>query len=224
MVVSSFIIATAAALLMLLVLVGFNRATYLRGRIKMARELACFLDDADVPDLNHGSGTWRGMPVRIALNHFSIDYQVDLPYAVVPYRELLERHGGQDLAQRLRALELRVDEHDRLVGSAPRENGLAESLISIEKRIALAAEVRALRAHAPRQLELALERAHSTAEVDELLMAMTTHYPDAVETAQAIETAVLREPQFPDRIRERVAGWLQHAKRPVGGARAVIAA
>lgn len=224
MVIISFIVATGAALLMLLVLVGFNRATYVRGRIKMARELGCFLDDADVPDLNHGTGTWRGMPVRIALNHFSVDYEVELPYAVVPYRELVQRHASADLVQRLSALELRVDDQDLLVGSAPRENGLAENLITIEKRIALAAEVRALRAHAPRLLEQALERAHSSAEVDELLLALTTHYPDAVETAQAIETAVQRDPQFPDRIRERAAGWLLHAKRPLGGARAVVAA
>ncbi len=213
MVLSSFYLASGAVLVILLVLVGFNQATYVRGRVAMARELGAFLDDVVVPDREHCTGTWRGMPVSIALNPYSIDYQVQLPDAAVPYRELVARYAGVDLVARMRALELGIDGRDRLVGSTARENGLAESIITIEQRIGLAAEVRALRSHVPRQLLEALEGARSTIEVDELLMALTRYYPDAVETAEAIEVAMARDPQVPSRIRERAARWLGGALR-----------
>jgi len=207
MVLSSFFWATAGVLLVLVALLGFNRATYNRGRIKMARELGTFLDDADVPDLNHATGRWHGMPVRIELNQFSIDFWVELPPAVIRYRSLIARHGGPELADRMRALGLGVDDQDHLIGSTARENGLAESLITVEQRIAVADEIWALRRHAPSELVSMIDEAHSAREVDDILVSLSTHYPDSPQLAEAIELAVLRDPQHPERVRARAATW-----------------
>jgi len=177
MVLGSFLFATVGVALVLVVLLGFNRATYKRGRINMARELGRFLDDADVPDLDHATGRWHGMPVRIALSQFSIDYRVELPPAAVRYRTLIARHGGPELANRMRALELSVDDQDHLNGSTARENGLAESLIAVEQRIAVADEIQALRRHVPSQLVSVTDEAHQSREVDDILLGFEGERP-----------------------------------------------
>lgn len=159
MVLESFLFGLGGVLLLLIVLVGFRRLTYLRGRAAMKRELTRFLDEVAVPDLDHCTGTWRGMPVSIALDRYSIEYRVQLPGAGVPFRELVERYASPDLVMRMRDVELQVDSDDCVVGSAPRENGLAESLISIEQRIALAAEIGELRSYARPLIPLAVAHA-----------------------------------------------------------------
>jgi len=194
MVIGSFIFAIGGVLLVLIMLQGFNRATYERGRVKMARELYAFLDHVCAIDREHGEGTWRGMPVTIALNHYSINYTVALPVTGMSYRELLARHGGQALAGRLATLEMEVDDDNRLVGSVPRENGLAESLITVEQRIAVAGEVRALQRYVPGELIKALETARSSREIDDLLELMMAHHAAAPEMADAIELAAQRNP------------------------------
>ena len=161
MIVTSFFLAIIGVLLTLLVLLAFNRATYHRGRAMMARELGGFLEDAASPDADRGTGTWRGMPVRIAVNHYSVDFEVLLPYAIVQYPTLLSRYGGAELEARMRRLALSVDSADRFIGSVPRETGLAECLVTVESRIAVAAEVRALREFAPRLLADTIDVPHS---------------------------------------------------------------
>ena len=217
MVIQSFIVASVGTLVVLLVILRANRATYVRGRDAMARELSHFLDDARGTDPDKAAGTWRGLPVRVALNTYSIDYEVDLPHAVLPYRVLVERFGGS-LAERMRALEMRV-EGDRLVGSTARENGLAEGLITVEKRIGMAQELRALRQHVPRELVRAIDNAHSSQEVDALLVQLATHFPDHPETSEAVEHAVSRDHRYPDHLRGRMKDWLVRPPISVVGSR-----
>lgn len=222
MVIASFWVASAAVVVLLLVMSGFNRATYRRGRLAMARELGGFLEEADALDRDHGTGRWDGMPVRIAINHDAIDFAVVLPDVVVPYGVLLARYGGEDLAGRIYGLGLSVDGAGHLIGSVAREAGLAESLVSVETRIAVAGEVRALRRHVPRELVDAIDRAQATAEIDELLLTLATHFPTSELMAEGIERAVLREPHGAARIRAWAATWLSgraqsaHIKAPSG--------
>jgi len=188
------------------VLTAFNRATHHRGRVAMVRELSRFLDAPSVSDDNHATGTWRGMPVKIALGEYRIAFDVRLPHAVIPYRGLNQRHGTPALHARMRTLGLSIDDQDRMVGSTARENGLAESIITLEDRIRVAAELAALRAHAPRELIAAIDAARSTREVDEHLGAFTTHFPDSPERVEAVARAAAHDDHGPASRKVRATG------------------
>ncbi|MBL8785023.1 MAG: hypothetical protein JNJ59_09000 [Deltaproteobacteria bacterium] len=196
MVVTSFFVAVVGVLAVLMVLTAFNRATHDRGRAKMVRELGHFLDTPSASD-NHATGTWRGMPVTIVLGEYRIAFDVRLPHAVIPYRGLNQRHGSSTLHARMRTLGLSIDDQDRMVGSTARENGLAESIITLEDRIKVAAEVAALRGYAPRELIAAIDASHSTREVDEHLGAITTFFPDCPERAEALARAAAHDEHGP---------------------------
>lgn len=130
-----------------------------------------------------------------------------LHFAVMSYAALMKRHGGRELETRMRLLEVRV-EGDRVIGQVPRENGLRESVITVEQRLPIAAEVRALRRHAPGELLDALECANSAYEVDTLLVHLAAHFRFSPEMSEAIEVAAERDPDFNLRVRTRVREWM----------------
>jgi len=197
MVVTSFFVAVIGMLAVLIALTFLNRATHRRGRLAMVRELSHFLDDPEIADGDHATGRWHGMPVKIALGEHRITFDVQLPHAVVSYRGLNERHGSRALHDRMRSLDLSLDDRDRLVGSTARENGLAESIITLEDRIKVASEVVALRHHAPRELIAAIDASRSTREVDDHLGAIATWFPDCPERAEASAHAAAHEDHGP---------------------------
>lgn len=207
MVLMSFFVATIVMLALLLVLKAFNRATYRRGRAAMLRELAESLDGVMASGLDHASGVWCGMPVRISLGTFSISYEVTLPYAVIPYEALLARHGSEELRVRLDRLELSVV-GERLLGSVPRENGLIESIVTVLQRVPLAAEVYALRRFASQELLVAVEAARTSYELDTLLIQLATWFRFSPEMSEAIEVMTMRDPDFERRVRSRAREWM----------------
>ncbi len=207
MVLASFVIASGSMLVLLAVLQRLNRATYERGREAMMLELSGFLDDVTSPVRDVIQGAWKEMPVTIELSLHAIDYRVILPFAVVPYEDLLRRYGSAQLRSRMKELELEVV-RDVLVGRVPRENGLAESLVTLEQRIPVAAEVLALRQHVPAELVLAIESARSTHEVDGLLRDLATHFPRSAEIPEAIEAASTRDADSRERVRIRFRQWM----------------
>jgi len=107
----------------------------------------------------------------------------------------------------MKDLELEVV-RDVFVGRVPRENGLAESLITVEQRIPVAAKVRELRRHVPGELVVAIESARSTHEVDGLLVDLATHFPRSPEIPEAIEAASTRDALSRERVRTRVRQWM----------------
>ncbi|HRE90029.1 MAG TPA: hypothetical protein PK095_12925, partial [Myxococcota bacterium] len=145
------------------------------------------------------------------------------------YADLLERFGTPELKRELFELDLTIEPpagtasglpsagrpatvvKDRLVGSVAREPGLGENLFTIANRLGVAERVRALRNHAPGALLDRLVDAHSAYVIDEILLQLTRHFPDAPETEDAIEIAAEREHSNPDRVRNRAQQWLAKA-------------
>jgi len=207
MIIAAFFISTAVVILLLGALQAGRNAKREQERKLLADELRSFLGDAHVPDPEHASGTWRDMKVEITIGHYSIDYVVTLVPAVIPYRDLMAKHAPQ-LEAELARDELRLDAKDQIHGSVPRETGLAENLVTVETRLALAQEVRLLRRFAPALLLERVERARSSVEVDATLIELAKHFPDAPEMELAIERAAEREHEHPDRVRERAQRWL----------------
>lgn len=186
--------------------VGATTAPSADGPLRLAQRM----DSAGPDEL---MGRWDGMPVHLVLGPYDIEYAVALPHAVVSYAALLERHGSDELRARLGRLELEV-EGDLLVGRVPRENGLLESLVTVEQRIPIAAEVRALRRHAPGELLDALENARSAKEIDTLLVHLAAHFRFSLEMSEAIDLAAERDPQFQMRVRSRVREWMGMRPEP----------
>lgn len=230
MILAAFAITTAAVLFALALIAGAQRAARQKARESLQAELAGFLDRAEASDGDHGSGYHDGMKVDVALGHHEITYSVELPPAVLRYSELLERFGTPELARELFELDLAVEPaagakpavsgvagrpathiKDRLVGSVAREPGLAENLVTIANRLGVAERVRELRNHAPGALLDRLVDAHSAYDVDEILLQLARHFPDAPETEEAIEIAAEREHGHPDRVRARAQQWLAKA-------------
>lgn len=208
MVLAAFLISTAGVLFALALIQGAQRAAREKARANLEGELASFLDGATARDAEHGSGTYEGLPIEIALGHHEITFDVQLDPAIIPYRELLERHGRGDLARRLVELGLTVDANDRVRGSVPREPGLGENLVTIANRLPVVAQVRALRRFAPGELLTRIDRTHSAAEIDRILIDLGRHFPNAPETQDAIELAAEREHGHPDRVRQRAERWV----------------
>lgn len=211
MVFAAFAISTVGILLALGMIQGAQRAARDRARTDLEAELATFLDAPSASDADHGAGTYQGMPVTIELGHYAVTFSVELPPAIVPYRELLARHGRAALQGRLHELGVSVGGDDVASGSIPREPGLAENLVSIANRMPAIVALRDLRRFAPGELLTRIERAHSSAEIDQVLMDLTKHFPDAPETQDAIDLAAEREHGHPERVRERAQRWLQNA-------------
>lgn len=220
MILAAFLISTAAVLLALAAIAGAQRAAQEKARENLEREVSSFLEGARATDGEHASGTFDGMKVDIALGHHEIDYTIELPPAVLRYSELVERFGDDELKHTLYMLGLTVEPapgapgkaKDRLVGSVPREPGLGENLVTIANRLAVAQTVRALRKHAPGELLERLAGAHSAYDIDQILIQLTQHFPDAPETEEAIELAAEREHGHPDRVRARAQQWLTRAQ------------
>jgi len=207
MVIISFAVACVGVLFALIALGVLNQATNRRSRAAMLDELSLFLDDVEIPKADVFTGNWRGMPVRIELHLYAIHYEITLPFAVIPQPTIFARYASRELVTRMKRLELRV-EHDRVIGRVPRENGLAESLVTVEQRIPIAQEVRALRRHVPAELVDAIAAAPSTLEVDRLLGELATWFPESPEMAEAIELASQRDPQWAERVRGRALTWI----------------
>ncbi|MFO0744159.1 MAG: hypothetical protein U1F43_00605 [Myxococcota bacterium] len=207
MILAAFFISTAVVLLALGVIQAGRRAAHERERRFLESEVDDFLDDPKVPDAEHATGLWRGMPVRITVEHFVLSFDVTLTPAVVPYKDLMAKFAP-GLGVRLAALGLRLDEHDKVHGEVPRETSLPENLVALEQRLPLVEEVRQLRSHAPGELVERIERARSSYEIDGLLIELTKHFPDAPETIEAIELAAERDHAHPERVRERAERWL----------------
>lgn len=208
MVVPAFFVTLAGVLLLLVVFQGAKKAGMERARRRLEHELQAFLRDASAASAERGTGTYEGMATAIAVRHHDIGFELCLPTAVVPYRELLERFGSADLKGRLYAAGVEVGSDDRVRGVVPREEGLGENLGAIANRLPLAGEIWALRARAPGALVARLERVQAAREIDEILLALTAHFPGAPETQQAIDVAAHREHGGGERVRERAERWL----------------
>lgn len=211
MVLAALLISSAAVLVALALIAGAQDAARERGRQTLEGELVTFLDGATASDAEHGKGTFEGMPVTIVLGHHEVTFSVQLPTAIVPYRELLERHGSHALKARIQDIGLTLDAKDVVSGGVPREPGLEENLVSIYNRLPVVSALHALRSHAPGELLTRLDRAHSSADIDQLLLHLTKHFPDAPETQDAIDLAAEREHGHPERVRERANRWLARA-------------
>lgn len=211
MVLAALLISSAAILVALALIAGAQNAARERGRNMLQSELATFLDDANATDAEHGMGTYEGMPVSIALGHHEVTFEVQLPTAIVPYHELLERHGSHGLQARIQELSLTLDAKDVVSGGVPREPGLGENLVSIYNRFPVVSALRGLRRHAPGELLTRLDRAHSSADIDQILLQLTKHFPDAPETQDAIDLAAERKHGHPERVRERANRWMARA-------------
>lgn len=211
MVVAAFLISTAVILLALGAVQGAQAQARERGRETLQKELATFLDDAKASDADHGSGTYEGLPVTLTLGHYEVSFEVQLPPAIIPYHELVDRHAPAELKLRLDDLSLKIDARDRVTGTVPREAGLEENLVSVFNRLATVSAVRGLRKYAPGELLTRIDRAHSSADIDQILLQLTQHFPDAPETQDAIDLAAEREHGHPERVRERAARWLARA-------------
>jgi len=208
MVLAAFLISTAAVLLGLGLIRGAQNAAREQGRGALENELAGFLDGAKATDSEHGTGSYEGLPVTLTLGHFEVAFEVQLEPAIIPYKELVERHAPAALKSRIAELSLTIDGKDRVRGAVPREPGLGENLVSIANRLPTVAALRALRKFAPGELLTKVDRAHSSADVDQILLQLTQHFPNAPETQDAIDLAAEREHGHPERVRERAARWL----------------
>ncbi len=208
MVLPAFFVSLAGVLLLWVAFQGAKKAGMERARQRFERELRAFLEGASAASAERGVGTYAGMATTITVGHYELGFELRLPTAVVPYRELLERFGSADLKGRLYAAGVEVGADDRVRGVIPREEGLAENLEAIANRLPLAGEIWALRARAPGALVARLERVQAAREIDEILLALTEHFPHAPETQQAITVATHREHGNPERVRERAERWL----------------
>lgn len=211
MVLAAFLISTAGILLALGLIQGAQKAKQEQARESLQGELATFLEGAKATDADHGSGSYDGLPVVVTLGHHEVGFAVQLESAIIPYRELVERHAPAALKMRLAELSLTIDAKDRVSGALPREPGLAENLVSVANRLPTVAAVSALRRHAPGELLGRIDRAHSSADVDQILLQLTKHFPDAAETQDAIDLAADREHGHPERVRERAERWRARA-------------
>lgn len=221
MILAAFLISTAGVLLALAMIQGAQKAAHDKAREALRAELSGFLDGVEASDAEHASGTFDGMKVELELGHYEIRYTVYLTPAVLRYAELVERFAPADLRRRMFELELSVEpaasdtnakNPDRVIGSVAREPGLPENLVTIANRLPVVSEIRALRAHAPGELLTRLETAHSAYDVDQILLQLAQHFPDAPETEEAVEIAAEREHGHPDRVRERAQQWLRGAQ------------
>ncbi len=211
MVLAAFLISSAAVLVALALFQGAQNAAKAKAREALEAELSTFLTDVEASDEEHAKGRFEGFEVSFDIGHYQIDYSVQLPASVLPFSELVERFAPSSLKTQLKELELSVDGKNRLIGSVAREPGLSENLVTIGNRLPLALEVAALRTHVPGVLLSRIENARSAYDIDQILVAMTTHFADAPETEEAIEVAAAREHAHPDRIRERANRWLNRA-------------
>jgi hypothetical protein len=211
MVLAAFLISSAAVLVALALFQGAQNAAQAKARDQLLEEASVFLANVEAPDADHAKGSFEGLPVELTLHHHEIDFAVTLPHSVLPFTELVETFASPALKAQVKALGLSVDAKDRVIGGVPREPGLGENLISIANRLPVAVEIAALRAHAPRVLVDRIATARAAYDVDQVLVSLTRHFPDAPETAEAIEVAAEREHAHPDRIRERAERWLARA-------------
>lgn len=208
MILAAFLISTAGVLLALGLIQGAQNAAREKARETLEKELSGFLTAPTARDAEHGSGTYEGLPVEVALGHHEVTFEVQLDPAIIPYRELLERHGSEALKVRLDELGLTVDDQDRVVGALPREAGLGENLVSVGSRLPTVAAVRALRRFAPGELLVRIDRSHSSAEIDRILIDLGRYFPNAPETQDAIDLAAEREHGHPERVRARAERWM----------------
>ena len=216
MILAAFVISSVVVLVALALIAGAQRTLAEKARVSLQNEVAGFLEQAEATDADHASGVFDGMKVDITLGHHEIGYTVELPTAVLRYSELLARFGTDGLRHQLYELSLTLEPaagtspkvKDRLVGTVPREPSLPENLVTIANRLSVAQRVRELRAHAPSALLDRLVDAHSAYDVDQILIQLTQHFPDAPETEEAIELAAEREHGHPDRVRSRAQQWL----------------
>jgi hypothetical protein len=212
MVLAAFLISSAAVLVALALIQGAQNSAKAKAREALEAEISTFIDDVKASDDEHATGRFEGLPVTFAIGHYQIDYTVQLPHSVLPFSELAERFASPALKRKMKELEMTIDAKDRIVGSVAREPGLGENLVTIGNRLPVALELVALRVHAPGVLLSRLESARSAYDIDQILVALTTHFPEAPETEEAIEVAASREHAHPDRIRERANRWLKRVE------------
>lgn len=214
MVIAAFFIASLVVIVALGAFQGAKKGQDEVARKALERDARTFLSEVTAPDRDHVSGCYGDLTVHITTGNHEVDYAVQLVPALVPYTRLIADFAGPRLLGQLRQLQLEITADDVMRGSVPREPGLAETLVTIEKRLGVALAIGALRRHAPSILLAQLKRAHQSSEVDEVLLALATTFPTAPETEAAITYAAHREHTNPDRIRERAANWLSAGRMP----------
>jgi hypothetical protein len=220
MILAAFLISSAVVLVALALMAGAQEAAREKARETLLAEVSGFLEGAAAKDSEHASGTYQGMHIELELGHHDIFYSAVLPPAIIRYSELVARFASDDLKRRMAELAITVEPaaneksaklKDRVHGTVPREPGLSENLVTIANRLPIIAEVRALRSHAPGELLERLASAHSAYDVDQILVQLAEHFPNAPETEEAVEIAAEREHGHPDRVRARAQKWLSRA-------------
>jgi len=214
MVIAAFIIASLVVIIALGAVQWTQKAQDELARVALERAVDTFLTDVNVPDRHYAEGRYDDLTVRIDAGHHEISFEVQLVPALVPYATLVSRFAQPQLVSQLAELHLKVTAADTMRGSVPREPGLSETLVTIEKRLDVVHAIAALRKHAPAILLGQLKRAHDSREVDEMLLALAHAFPTAPETEDAIAHAAHLEHTDPARIRDRAAQWLSAGRRP----------
>ena len=214
MVIAAFFIASAVIILALGAIQGAARAQEAQSRLALEDAVRLFLSDVEVPDHTHAKGRFGAVGVEVAIGHHTVSFKATLPNAMVRFTELVERFASPVLRAELHTLQLELGPKDVVTGSIPLEPVVTDTLATLERRLALVNQVADLRAHAPAVLFERMQRAHSSRDVDELLLALTYAFPAAPETKAAIEHAAELEHTDTQRIIDRANGWKAAGRLP----------
>jgi hypothetical protein len=214
MVIAAFVIASAVVILALGAFQGAARAQQEQTRLAVEQTLGLFLSDLEVPDHAHARGRFGDVGVEVAIGHHAVTLKATLPNVMVRFADLVERFAPPSLRAELHALQLELSPRDVVTGALPLEPVVTDTLVTLERRLALIGAVADLRAHAPAVLLERLKTAHGSRDVDELLLALTYAFPHAQETEQAIAHAAELEHAHPDRVRERAESWRAAGRLP----------
>jgi len=205
MVTASFFISLGVVLALMALMAGGRNALAERRRQKLELEVGAFLDGAVGQDAERATGRFRGLDVEIVADHDRVEARVTLPYAVLTYQELLDRFGGDAMWLRIERTGGRLTDDGKLVVGLGRETNVADTLATLEQRLAIVDELTALRRFAPVELASRIPRVHSSCEVDEILDQLTRYFPEAPETCQAFDAALARSKD--KRLAARAKSW-----------------
>jgi hypothetical protein len=228
MVIAAFFIASAVIILALGAFQGAARAQQEKTRASVAETLGLFLTDVEVPETGPATGklvavgpegarSHGPIAVQVTLGHHTVTFEAQLPNVMVRYAELVERFASAELRAELHDLQLAVGGRDTVSGSLALEPVLTDTLVTLERRLALVKAVADLAAKAPIVLLERVRTAHGSRDLDDLLLALAYAFPQAPETEAAIThatTLVGHHKHDGDRIRERAAEWRAAGRLP----------
>ncbi|TNF35192.1 MAG: hypothetical protein EP329_06470 [Deltaproteobacteria bacterium] len=192
MITAALLVGLAACLVVVSLLLSARGALRARAAKRLARDLSTFLSDVRVTDAEHAHATFDGMPLRVTVGHGEVTAEVELPDAVLPYTEVVERYASDALEEELARAGAAVDPHGRVQLRLVREAELSDTLHTLAKRLAVVRDVRDLRRFVPAELLVRVPRLRTAAEVDAILDAMARVFPEAPETRAAYAAAVAR--------------------------------